>query len=49
MIHTKAVADVSGRGEFWKLFCLGGWGRNDSCLTKKVAWGGLGVTRNYAN
>ena len=42
-IHTKAVSDVSRGEEFWKLFCLGGWGRNGSfggkgCLGRARGW-----------
>ena len=29
-IRTKAVADAFRGGEFWKLFCLGECGKNDS-------------------
>ena len=42
-IHPKAVSDVFRGEEFWKLFCLGGWGRNGSfggkeCLGRARGW-----------
>ena len=39
---TKTVVDMSREGEFWKLFCLWGWGTNDS-LERKVYLGGFRI------